>query len=210
MAFRLRRSEPRCAPATRRPPSASRWASTPPHILVTTPESLFILLTAEKSREMLRTTRTVIVDEIHAVADDKRGSHLALSLARLDALAGRRKLRSASAYRPPSSRSKKVAEFLSPEHAHRQHRPSARDGSGGGSAAATNWAPWRATRCGPRSTTASRDTDPHPPHHAGIRQHAPACRSAWRMRWRSGWAKTWCCRITAAFRARCGWMRKRG
>ena len=57
-----------------------------PHILVTTPESLYILLTADKSREMLRTVRTVIVDEIHAVADDKRGSHLALSLARLDAL----------------------------------------------------------------------------------------------------------------------------
>jgi ATP-dependent Lhr-like helicase len=58
----------------------------PPHILVTTPESFFILLTAEGSRRMLRTTRTVIVDEIHAMADDKRGSHLALSLARLDAL----------------------------------------------------------------------------------------------------------------------------
>jgi ATP-dependent helicase Lhr and Lhr-like helicase len=60
-----------------------------PHILVTTPESLFILLTAEKSREMLRTVRTVIVDEIHAVADDKRGSHLALTLARLNAVAGK-------------------------------------------------------------------------------------------------------------------------
>ncbi len=58
----------------------------PPHILVTTPESLFILLTADGSRRMLRTARTVIVDEIHAMADDKRGSHLALSLARLDAL----------------------------------------------------------------------------------------------------------------------------
>ncbi|MCW5976457.1 MAG: DEAD/DEAH box helicase [Bryobacteraceae bacterium] len=58
----------------------------PPHVLVTTPESLFILMTAEKSRRMLRTARTVIVDEIHAVADDKRGSHLALTLARLDAL----------------------------------------------------------------------------------------------------------------------------
>jgi ATP-dependent Lhr-like helicase len=57
-----------------------------PHILVTTPESLFILLTAEKSREMLRTVRTVIVDEIHAVADDKRGAHLALTLARLNAI----------------------------------------------------------------------------------------------------------------------------
>jgi ATP-dependent Lhr-like helicase len=58
----------------------------PPHILVTTPESLYILLTAGKSRENLRRVRTVIVDEIHAVADDKRGAHLALSLERLDAL----------------------------------------------------------------------------------------------------------------------------
>jgi ATP-dependent Lhr-like helicase len=59
----------------------------PPHILVTTPESLYILLTAEKSRAILKSVRTVIVDEIHAVADDKRGSHLALSLERLDHLA---------------------------------------------------------------------------------------------------------------------------
>ena len=58
----------------------------PPHILVTTPESLYILLTAGKSREHLRRVRTIIVDEIHAVADDKRGSHLSLSLERLDAL----------------------------------------------------------------------------------------------------------------------------
>lgn len=58
----------------------------PPHILVTTPESLFILMTAAKPRAMLRGVRTVIVDEIHAMADDKRGSHLALTLARLDAL----------------------------------------------------------------------------------------------------------------------------
>ncbi len=58
----------------------------PPHIVVTTPESLFILLTAERSRRMLSTAETVIVDEIHALIDDKRGSHLALSLARLDDL----------------------------------------------------------------------------------------------------------------------------
>ena len=58
----------------------------PPHILVTTPESLYILLTAEKSRAMLRDVDTVIVDEIHAVADDKRGAHLALSLERLEDL----------------------------------------------------------------------------------------------------------------------------
>jgi ATP-dependent helicase Lhr and Lhr-like helicase len=61
----------------------------PPHILVTTPESLYILLTAKKSREILKTVETVIVDEIHAVADDKRGAHLALSLERLAAIAER-------------------------------------------------------------------------------------------------------------------------
>ena len=61
----------------------------PPQILVTTPESLYILLTAAKSREVLRTVETVIVDEIHAMADDKRGSHLAVSLERLEQLAGR-------------------------------------------------------------------------------------------------------------------------
>src|SRR5947208_2680493 len=58
----------------------------PPHILVTTPESLYILLTAERSRAILRDVETVIVDEIHAVADDKRGAHLAISLERLEAL----------------------------------------------------------------------------------------------------------------------------
>jgi len=61
----------------------------PPHILVTTPESLYILLTAAKSRAILSSVKTVIVDEIHAIADDKRGAHLALSLERLDALTGR-------------------------------------------------------------------------------------------------------------------------
>jgi ATP-dependent Lhr-like helicase len=63
----------------------------PPHILVTTPESLYILLTAERSRAILHDVETIIVDEIHAVADDKRGAHLALSLERLEALT----------YRPP-------------------------------------------------------------------------------------------------------------
>ena len=84
-----------------------------PHILVTTPESLYILLTAEKSRAMLQTTRTLIVDEIHAVADDKRGSHLALSLARLDALAETKPQRiGLSATVKPIEQ---VAEFLSPD-----------------------------------------------------------------------------------------------
>ena len=73
-------------------PPAARAAMIrrPPHVLITTPESLYILLTAEKSRGFLARAKTVIVDEIHAVAGDKRGAHLALSLERLDALAGRR------------------------------------------------------------------------------------------------------------------------
>jgi ATP-dependent helicase Lhr and Lhr-like helicase len=58
-----------------------------PHILVTTPESLYLMLTAERSRALLRGVRTVIVDELHALMRDKRGSHLALSLTRLDAVA---------------------------------------------------------------------------------------------------------------------------
>src|SRR5881409_2819571 len=59
----------------------------PPHILVTTPESLYLLLTSESGRRMLSTVRTLIIDEIHAVVDDRRGSHLALSIERLAALA---------------------------------------------------------------------------------------------------------------------------
>ena len=61
----------------------AKMLRTPPHILVTTPESLYLLLTSERSRQMLRTVRTVIVDEIHAVIGTRRGAHLALSLERL-------------------------------------------------------------------------------------------------------------------------------
>ncbi len=93
-------------------PERAKMLRKPPHILVTTPESLFILLTAEKSREMLRNTTTVIVDEIHAMADDKRGSHLSLSLARLDALTGKRPQRiGLSATVKPIE---EVAQFLGP------------------------------------------------------------------------------------------------
>jgi ATP-dependent helicase Lhr and Lhr-like helicase len=69
--------------------SAERAAMlrTPPHILVTTPESLYLLVTAERSRAMLRTVRTVIVDEIHAVIGTRRGAHLALTLERLQHIA---------------------------------------------------------------------------------------------------------------------------
>ncbi|HEX5070412.1 MAG TPA: DEAD/DEAH box helicase, partial [Vicinamibacterales bacterium] len=70
-------------------PARQAMMRRPPHILVTTPESLYILLTSNGGRQMLSAVDTVIVDEIHAVADDKRGAHLALSLERLDALVGR-------------------------------------------------------------------------------------------------------------------------
>jgi ATP-dependent Lhr-like helicase len=70
-------------------PAAERAAMIrrPPHVLVTTPESLYILLTSESGRRMVRTARTLILDEIHAVADDRRGAHLALSVERLQHLA---------------------------------------------------------------------------------------------------------------------------
>jgi ATP-dependent Lhr-like helicase len=66
-----------------------RMRRTPPHILVTTPESLFILLTSESGRAMLSRVRSVIVDELHAVAGNKRGAHLMLTLERLEALCSR-------------------------------------------------------------------------------------------------------------------------
>src|SRR5207302_3828946 len=65
----------------------------PPNLLVTTPESLYLYLTAERSRATLETVETVIVDEIHALARDKRGSHLALSLERLAAVTSRTAVR---------------------------------------------------------------------------------------------------------------------
>ena len=94
-------------------PASERAAmlKTPPHILVTTPESLYLLLTAERSRNVLRTARTVIIDEIHSVIEARRGAHLALSLERLDHVAGRRLQRiGLSATQRPIER---VAEWLS-------------------------------------------------------------------------------------------------
>ncbi|MEZ5354930.1 MAG: DEAD/DEAH box helicase, partial [Bryobacteraceae bacterium] len=96
-------------------PAADRrkLVTRPPHILVTTPESLYLLLTAESSRKALGSVRTLIVDEIHAVAGSKRGSHLALSIERLEQLAGRRLQRiGLSATVSPIE---EVARFLSPD-----------------------------------------------------------------------------------------------
>lgn len=104
--------EIRTAVRTGDTPQAERNAmrKRPPHIVVTTPESLYILLGSESGRAMLATTRSVIVDEIHALVSSKRGSHLALSLERLDALTGRRCIRiGLSATQKPIER---VADFL--------------------------------------------------------------------------------------------------
>ncbi len=88
----------------------ARMRRTPPHILVTTPESLYILLTSASGRQMLSTVQTVIVDELHAVADTKRGAHLALSLERLAALCPQEPVRvGISATQKPMAR---MAEFL--------------------------------------------------------------------------------------------------
>src|SRR5436305_9777570 len=85
----------------------------PPHILVTTPESLYLLLTAERSREMLRTARTVIVDEIHAVIGTRRGAHLAVTLERLQEVCETPLLRlGLSATQKPIE---EVARYLAPD-----------------------------------------------------------------------------------------------
>jgi ATP-dependent Lhr-like helicase len=87
----------------------TQMTKAPPHVLVTTPESLYILLTSAGGRKMLGTVRTVIVDEIHAMLRDKRGSHLALSLERLEALAGPLQRIGLSATQKPLS---EVGRFL--------------------------------------------------------------------------------------------------
>ena len=93
------------------PPSErERMRRRPPHILVTTPELLYVLLGSESGRKMLATARWAIVDEIHAVAPNKRGAHLALSLERLDALCGDKLMRiGLSATQNPI---RAVADFL--------------------------------------------------------------------------------------------------
>ncbi len=92
----------------------TRMRRRPPHILVTTPESLYILLTSESGRQTLATTRAVIVDEIHALAPNKRGAHLALTLERLEELTGTRLTRvGLSATQKPID---EVARFLVGDH----------------------------------------------------------------------------------------------
>ncbi|MEZ4334553.1 MAG: DEAD/DEAH box helicase [Myxococcota bacterium] len=96
----------------------------PPQILVTTPESLYLLLTSPRGREILRPVRTVIVDEIHALARDKRGSHLALSLERLEALCDESPVRiGLSATQRPIDRVAKLLVGVGPERVDAMGRP---------------------------------------------------------------------------------------
>ena len=99
-------------------PASARVAllKRPPHFLITTPESLYLMVTAGKSREILRSVHTVIVDEIHAVARDKRGSHLALTLERLAHVAHARPLRiGLSATQRPLERVARLLVGTAPE-----------------------------------------------------------------------------------------------
>ena len=152
----------------------------PPHIVVTTPESLYILLTSASGRKMLATTRTVIVDEIHAIAPNKRGAHLALSLERLQALAGRELVRiGLSATQKPIS---EIAKFLvgagrtSGAMHDRRHRPRAAARSRDRAAAV-------AARSGDVGRGVEQVYDrlaaagARASHHADLRQHAAACRA---------------------------------
>ena len=192
-----------------------RMVKHPPHILVTTPESLFILLTAERSRQALRTVRTVIVDEIHAMADDKRGAHLALSLARLDDLvekAGGRG-RSGSVCRRRSGRSRpsrassrrtSTRSVTVINHGHRRAMDLAVE------------VPKRRARAGRLERDVAGDLrSGHRADPASTgRRSCSSTRGGWPSGWRtispSGSAKTPCSPITAASRASCGSRPKSG
>lgn len=98
----------------------------PPHFLITTPESLYLMVTAGKSREILRSVQTVIVDEIHAVARDKRGAHLALTLERLEHVARKRPLRiGLSATQRPLERVARLLVGSGPERVDAAGKPRA-------------------------------------------------------------------------------------
>ena len=163
----------------------------PPNFVVTTPESLYLLVTAARSRAMLATVETVIVDEIHAVARDKRGPHL-LTLERLERAAATRPQRiGLSATQRPIGL---VADLLCGAGA-----PARAPSSTPGTAAASTW-PWSCpgrARAGGLGRADGRRGRPHrrpggrPPHHLHrVRQHPPPGRAPGPPAGRS-WATTW-------------------
>ncbi len=190
-----------CAPAT--PPSSQRAAMLrrPPSFVVTTPESLYLLVTSAKSREMLRTVETVIVDEIHAVARDKRGSHLALTLERLEALCDAR----------PTPR--RPVGDAAPDRDGRRACSSATGRSRRSSTPATSATSTSRSSCPTASSRPSSsaeqmgdvldriaDARRRAPHDARVRQHPAAGRAARPPARRDAWATTWSPRTTAACR----------
>ena len=179
----------------------------PPHILVTTPESLFIFLTAERSRATLRSVRTVIVDEIHAMAGDKRGSHLALTLARLDQLVTSSGGAEAPTHRPLRDRQADRGGRRLPDRPRfpcddRRRRPPPRDGTVRRRAERRTDAR-RDQRDVGRDLRPDRGADRGPPHDARLRRHAPALGARRVRARRNGSAKASSCRTTAASRAAC-------
>jgi len=168
-----------------------RMRRTPPHILVTTPEYLYILLTSNSGREMLKSVKSVIVDELHAVAGSKRGAHLMLTLERLAALAEHPPVRiGLSATVKPLD---EMARFLVGQRSddvaiidagHVRERDLAievpRSPLG---------AVMALPRCGRDVRPAGR-VDRAAPHHTHLRQPAPHRRCVARATWPSGWARS--------------------
>lgn len=139
------------------PPAERRaLAIRPPDILITTPESLFLMLTSA-TRDALTGVETVILDEVHAVAGTKRGAHLALSLERLDELLPRpaRRIGLSATVRPVDE----IARYLSPSERWRSSSPSpTRSSTSRSSSRSRTWANWAA----PRSPTRTRERNGRP------------------------------------------------
>ena len=208
-----RRSAPRCAPATRprwsaRACGGRRRTSSSPR-----PSPCIILLTSVSGREMLSTVRTVIVDELHAVADTKRGAHLALSLERLAALCRRPSPRASASRRPRSPSSGWRSSWWESGRGWRQRlrdrrrrlHPAA--GPGARTAGVAARRPSCPTRSGRRSTTGSPSwcgsTAPR-----SSSSTPGGSRSGPRGTWRSGWARTPSRPITAAWPGSTGSTRR--
>ena len=193
------------------PAERQRMIARPPHILITTPESLYILLTAERSRQMLKRAHTVIVDEIHAVAGDKRGAHLALSLERLDALAGRPLQRiGLSATQKPMEDiacllvgTRRLRRDGTPECAivdvgHKRELDLSIE------VPDQELGPITSHGAVGRGLRPHRAADPDPPRHPGVRAHAPAGGTGGAPAHRPARARARCWPTTAACRARPG------
>ena len=149
----------------------SAMRKTAPHILVTTPESLYVLLGSDSGRQMLSTTGTVIVDEIHAIAASKRGSHLALSLERLQALCAEPLVRIglSATQKPIEAVSRFLVGARSPLRDRRYRpRPPPRPGHRSAARAAVGGDGQRCLGAGLRPSCRPR---PRTPHHADFRQH---------------------------------------